>query len=198
MWPVISPYPLPWLTQWVFEDATAQTASHQNCIKKTPSLSNTVLRYTRNVVYILFLICLYSWWLARGLFVYPLPDFIGALTLVQDFDRRRVPTRGMDDVLLADTLKAKLDKVPSTLRSYFVSQLVSIFDRLQVVADNYYHVAHPASITSATGTVVSVEHRWCNTRKRVQCSWGNGASGPKANWWAQLVCFMVLQVRYSC
>ncbi len=28
----------------------------------------------------------------------------------QDFDRRRVPTRGMEDVLLTDTLKAKLSK----------------------------------------------------------------------------------------
>ena len=29
----------------------------------------------------------------------------------QDFDRRRVPTRGLDDVLVSDELKGKLDKV---------------------------------------------------------------------------------------
>mmetsp|Transcript_18421 Transcript_18421/g.55530 ORF Transcript_18421/g.55530 Transcript_18421/m.55530 type:complete len:1186 (-) Transcript_18421:1035-4592(-) len=34
----------------------------------------------------------------------------GALRM-KDFDRRRVPTRGMEDVLLPDTLKAKLSKV---------------------------------------------------------------------------------------
>lgn len=40
---------------------------------------------------------------------------------VQDFDRRKVPTRGLDDVLVDEELKAKLDKVSlslaTTLRS---------------------------------------------------------------------------------
>lgn len=40
------------------------------------------------------------------------PGVIQGISLVpQDFDRRRVPTRGMDDILVSEELKAKLDKV---------------------------------------------------------------------------------------
>ena len=43
--------------------------------------------------------------------VYLLRDTPRTINATQDFDRRRVPTRGLDDVLVSDELKGKLDKV---------------------------------------------------------------------------------------
>jgi hypothetical protein len=102
----------------------------------------------------------------------------------QDFDRRRVPTRGLDDVLVSDELKAKLDKAGCEHREAWKCSATSV--SVAFVTRTLFF--HPC-LTKTNGTT---KCRWCSTRRHVLCSLGSGASAisvaPCASSAARQVC----------
>jgi hypothetical protein len=61
---------------------------------------------------------------------------------VQDFDRRRVPTRGLDDVLVSDELKGKLDKARHRSQTLITSAACCCYTALFAVCGRGSLAAH--------------------------------------------------------